>query len=271
MLDEILVGNPKEPFQIKVSLPHHEHNTIRASEQSPPSIAKKSARRHPNTSEDIMLPGPPTPPPLAAAPPPVNRRKSPTPTAAKPAFMAPPPVKHMPHIPQTSESNVSGASEDFNPPLSGLKAGSVASRLESGSANAPQFSSRTNQPPYPPLSALRARTPNSIVAQHEQSLLPPISAPVSQTNFASPLPKPPMSAMPYKLRDRSDSVRSKDSSALEGSRESSIAYERPMRSARASPAPRLTGTGPPLRSANRPGSAMGQRTPAAVAQHEGMI
>lgn len=72
-----------------------------------------------------------------------------------------------------------------------------------------------------------------------------------------------MSATPYRSRDRADSFRDREPDGTEGYR------ERLPRSARGSPVPR---TAPlPPRSANRPGSAMGQRTPVAVAQREGMI
>ena len=46
--------------------------------------------------------------------------------------------------------------------------------------------------------------------------------------------------------------------------------DRLPKSARASPIPRSP-VPLPMRSANRPGSAMSQRTPVAVPQHEGMI
>jgi hypothetical protein len=248
MLDEILVENPLE---VKFSEPLHEYNT-RTNEQTPLSARKGSARGHPKPSQDDMvLPGPPTPPTLAAPPPPVNRRKPP---AAKPASNHPPPLPgNDAPIQQAAESNPDPAP--------------YSARLESGPANQPQFSSRTNQSSYPP-SALRARTPISDVTQQEHNPLPLTSAPVPQTNFVSPLPRPPMSAS-LRMQDRSDSIKSKDSRASENTKESNTAYERPMRSAKPSPAPRINGP-PPLRS-SRPGSAMGQRTPVAVAQHEGMI
>lgn len=73
-----------------------------------------------------------------------------------------------------------------------------------------------------------------------------------------------MSATPYRTRDRADSFRDREPDGTGGYR------ERLPRSARASPVPRSPAPLPP-RSGNRPGSAMGQRTPVAVAQHEGMI
>ena len=92
----------------------------------------------------------------------------------------------------------------------------------------------------------------------------PVSAPVPAVPLASPLPRPPLSAAPYRSRDRADSFRDKETDGTESYR------ERLPRSARASPVPRSPAPLPP-RSANRPGSAMGQRTPVAIAQHEGMI
>jgi len=253
MLDQILVENP-EPLKINFSDSLHEPNTPITSEQPPPY-----------TPEDTVLPSPPMPLPLAAPPMPVNRRKSPAPKGPKPASKpAPLPGIDTSHILQQTEYGIpqAGANGNLQPPPSRLKTGITAQspgsayspRLESGPANLP----RTNQSSYPPLSALRARTPVLDVAQHEHTT----SAPVSQTNFVSPLPRQPMSAKPLRVRDRSDSVKSKDSRASDSTRESTP-YERPV-------VPRLNGL-PPLRSSSRPGSAMTQRTPIAVAQHEGMI
>lgn len=126
---------------------------------------------------------------------------------------------------------------------------------------APLFPLRQNTANYPLSSMPRPRTPMSTV---QQSTTTPISAPVPAVPLASPLPRPPMSAVPYRSRDRADSLRDRESDSNEGYR------ERIPRSARASPVPRSPAPLPP-RSANRPGSAMGQRTPVAVAQHEGMI
>lgn len=269
MLDEILVENPKEFPETRASLSHEQSAVGTNNQNQDFSAAKKSARRHPNTSsEDIVLPGPPTPPLLTAPPPPVTRRRPLASTATLAASTPPPlPVSDTSHHPQLTDSGNIEASV-LRPGIVAQSPGSTYSaRLESAPANAALFSPHTNQPLYPPLSALRARTP---ISQYEQSSFSPTSAPVTQANFASPLPRPPMSAMPFKMRDRSDSVRSKDSSVLESAKDSAMAHDRPMRSARGSPAPRMPG--PPLRSANRPGSATGQRTPvAAVAQHEGMI
>lgn len=104
----------------------------------------------------------------------------------------------------------------------------------------------------------------------QQDSVPPNSAPVPQMNLSSPLPRPPMSAAPFRMRERSDSVKDRDVLGLEGAREGGGYHERPPRSVKASPAPRTPAV-PPPRSANRPGSTLGQRTPVAIAQHEGMI
>lgn len=126
---------------------------------------------------------------------------------------------------------------------------------------APLFSLRQNTPNYSLSSMARARTPVSAV---QQPVTTPISAPAPAVPLASPLPRPPMSATPYRTRDRADSFRDREPDGTGGYR------ERLPRSARASPVPRSPAPLPP-RSGNRPGSAMGQRTPVAVAQHEGMI
>jgi len=249
MLDQILIENP-EPPKVNFSDSLHGPNASITSEQPPPY-----------TPEDIVLSSPPTPPPLAAPPLPVNRRKSPAPRGPKPASKPVPlPGIDTSHILQPTESGISqaGANGNLHPPSSRLKAGITAQ--SPGSAYSPRLESpaglpRTNQSSFPPLSALRARTPISDI-EHTSS------APVSQTNFVSPLPRPPMSARPLRVRDRSDSVKSKDSRASENTRESTP-HERPI-------VPRMNGL-PSLRSSSRPGSAMAQRTPIAVAQHEGMI
>ena len=275
MLDQVLVESPKEFAEARVSF-FHEQNAVSTNDLG---FSKESARRHPNTSsEDMVLPGPPTPPLLAAPPPPVTRRRPLASAVTLTASPPPPlPVSETLHLPQPTDPGNIEAHGDLYPSAPALRPGIAAQspgstysgRLESAPANAPLFS-HTNQPLYPPLSALRARTPVSTATQYEQSSLAPTSAPVTQANFASPLPRPPMSAIPFKMPDRSDSVRGKDSSVLENAKDNIMAYDRPMRSARASPALRMPGL--PLRSANRPGSATGQRTPvAAVAQHEGMI
>ena len=75
----------------------------------------------------------------------------------------------------------------------------------------------------------------------------------------------------FKEREESDSYRSKESkSDRDWDRTDYRDKERLPKSARASPILRSPAPLPP-RSSNRPGSAMSQRTPVAVPQHEGMI
>lgn len=281
MLDEILVEHPKKPLEAKPALSLNEHRVSKFSEPKPTSSSneKKNEKRlqpEPVDEKNMLLPDPPDPPALSAPPPPINRRnKAP---ASISASQVPPPANiDVPYPPP--ELTDSRANENSHPPSSAalrhniLSSTSVSSahptRFENGPANAPLFSSRSNQVPYPPLSALRARTPVSTAAQQDSAA--PNSAPVPQTNLSSPLPRPPMSAAPFRLRERSDSVKDKDIIGWESTREGEgTYYDQPSQSAKASTAPRTLG-GPPPRSANRPGSAMSQRTPVAVAQHEGMI
>ena len=190
-------------------------------------------------------------PTLSAPPPPTNRRRSPAPATQSQKLSNPLP-------PPTGNA---GSLQP--PPSAGLKSpGSILStnngRFEIPNATAPLFSLRQNTPNYPLSSLARARTPVSAV---QQPVTTPVSAPVPAVPLASPLPRPPMSAAPYRPRDRADSFRERE-------QDNESYRERLPRSARASPVPRS----PAPRSGNRPGSAMGQRTPTvAVAQHEGMI
>ena len=267
MFHEILVKDPKKPTEAKATLSLDERSISRSI-----SITKKPEQK-PLTSptEDIPMSEPPTPPVISTPPPPLNRHKSPGRTAKAP----PPPLNNesLYALPSTNEALVP-PSAGFKPGgsvLSPNSAGSTySSRFENASTNAPLFSSRPNPVP---LSAVRARTPVS-AALHQEQAYPPNSAPVPQTNLTSPLPGPPLSAMPQWMRDRSDSVKTNgpDGQRTGTEREGGGMYnEHAPRSARGSPAQRTPAV-VPSRSANRPGSAMGQRTPAAaVAQHEGMI
>jgi hypothetical protein len=100
----------------------------------------------------------------------------------------------------------------------------------------------------------------------------PISAPMPNNNLISPSLRSPMSTASFRMRERSDSLREQKDSDSYGSRDWDRAdyRDRPPLSARASPVPRSP-VPLPMRSANRPGSAMSQRTPVAVPQHEGMF
>lgn len=124
----------------------------------------------------------------------------------------------------------------------------------------------------------RAKTP---VSAAKQLVSPPSSAPIPYNNLISPLPRSPLSATPFRMREGSESLKEhKDSDSYKG-REGKLEWDRTdyrewdrlPRSARASPIPLISRSPAPLppRSANRPGSAMSQRTPVAVPQHEGMI
>jgi hypothetical protein len=124
-----------------------------------------------------------------------------------------------------------------------------------------------NVPPPP-----RARTP-VYAAKH---LAAPLSAPMPHSNLISPLPRSPISAAPFRMREVSESLREhKDSDSSKSKLDWDRTDYRLSRSARASPAPPPGPRSPvqplPPRSNNRPGSAMSQRTPVAVPQHEGMI
>jgi len=261
MFHEILVEDPKKLTEVKTTLSLDDYSITRST-----SIIKKLEQKQLTPlTEATPIPGAPTPPVNLTPPPPLNHRKSPGRTAKAP----PPPLNN------ESLYALPSANEALVPPSAGFKLGgnvlspnsvgsTYSSRFENASTNAPLFSSRPNPAPFTPLSAMRARTPVS-AALHQEQATPPDSAPIPQANPTSPLPRPPLSAMPQWMRDRSDSVKSKDGTGTESIREGGGLYnERPPRSARGSPAV-------VSRSANRPGSSTGQRTPAAVAQHEGMI
>ncbi|KAF8167544.1 hypothetical protein B0H34DRAFT_669962 [Crassisporium funariophilum] len=262
LLDDILAENPKEPSKVAPAFSLREHRLSKQTAQPVATFAKQVERQK---SQTTLQPAPP-PPMLSAAPPPVNRRRSPAPKQGSPA---PPPI---------------GNGESLYPPpppSAGIKSPSgVLSPNSVGSAysnfnNTPLFSARPQLANYP----TRARTPvSSVQQQQQQQSTTPVSAPMPPLSLASPLPRTPMSAAPFRMRERSESIRDRDREAADLYRERSESArerdyrerDRPPRSARASPVPRSPAPVPP-RSANRPGSAMGQRTPVAVPQHEGMI
>ncbi|KAF8913204.1 hypothetical protein CPB84DRAFT_1760651 [Gymnopilus junonius] len=239
LLDDSLSEKPKEHVKITTAFSFKEHRLSK--EVSSSSFAKQVE----NNSSSTPLQSPPPVPTISAAPPAINRRRTP-----------------LPNPPSSSASL--GTPDSLYPPSSGLKSPTAISP-QSNSAFSSRFDldhdgNSTNTTPLysarqPPLTMARARTPVSASQQ-------PGSAPIPGAPVASPLPRPMVSATSYRTRERSGSFKDRDGS--ESYR------ERPPRSARASPVPRSPAPLPP-RSANRPGSSMGQRTPVAVAQHEGMI
>jgi exocyst complex component 8 len=198
----------------------------------------------------MILPPAPPPPILSAAPPPLTRRR------------------FQKTIPSSSPPPIGSAD---SPAYSGIK--SPNGVLSPNSVDSAYSNVNTGPvPPQPP----RARTPVA-AAKH----LPPLSAPAPNTNLISPLPRSPMSAAPFRIREVSESLREHKDSDSYKSREGKSDWDRTdyrdrdrlSRSARASPIPHIPRSPVllPPRSANRPGSAMSQRTPVAVPQHEGMI
>ena len=191
----------------------------------------------------MALPPAPPPPMISAAPPPINRRRAQKRMAPSPV---PPP----------------GDKDDL-PAYSAVKSANGVLSQNSVDSTYSNFNTDMENVPQPP----RARTPVS-AAKHLFS--PPLSAPMPNNNLISPLLRSPMSSASFRMRERSESFREqKDSDSY---RTDYRDRDRPPKSARASPIPipRSPVTLPP-RSANRPGSAMSQRTPVAVPQHEGMI
>ncbi|KDR85544.1 hypothetical protein GALMADRAFT_234471 [Galerina marginata CBS 339.88] len=254
LLDDRVLEKPKEPSKTTATFSFSEHRLSK--EISSASFAKQVEQQ----SHPYLQPAPPMPT-LSAAPPPINRRRSPAPAAQRSASPAP---------------SASTNPDSLYPSSTGLNFPAVISpsieRFDSDVSNTttPLFSSRQNPSNFPLSAMARARTPVSAVRQLQPST--PVSAPIPAVPLASPLPRPPMSATSYRTRELSGSFRAEDD------RESADSYrdnrdrerDRPPRSARASPVPRSP-IPPPPRSANRPGSSMGQRTPIAVAQREGMI
>ena len=200
------------------------------------------------TEQPMELPPAPPPPMISAAPPPINRRRIPKRMALSPA---PPPMDDNDELPAYS------AIKSANSVLSQNNVESAYSNINTGMQNVLQLP--------------RARTPVSAV---KHLVSPPVSAPMPNNNLISPLLRSPMSTASLRMRDRSDSFREqKDSDSYRSRDWDRTDYrerDRPPKSARASPIPRSP-VPLPLRSANRPGSAMSQRTPVAVPQHEGMI
>ncbi|PPQ99518.1 hypothetical protein CVT24_005308 [Panaeolus cyanescens] len=256
LLDEILVEHPKEEPKTASKIAFSDHRLSKQSELSLANLAKLVEPQ----SQSTLAP-PPPPPTISAAPPPINRRRSPLPGAGGGSRTPAPPPPQL----NLEDAEYTMPSASLRSPGSGNSGYSnMTSRLgDNTPSNAPLLNARL---PYPP-SALRSRTPTQTQSNT------PGSAPMSNVPLASPLPRQPASATPYRMRDRSDSYRSDGhrEGSESGADPSGSYRERPPRSARASPTPRSPVPLPP-RSANRPGSAMGQRTPvAAVAQREGMI
>lgn len=266
LLDELLVEKPKEPIKVSASFSFSEHRLSK--EITSASFSKQVEQERQQPSPPPTLPPAPPMPTLSAAPPPINRRRTPAPINPNPPpSSAPPPIGDSdslyPPLPMsaiTQSSNLKSPNNLMSP----SSAYSNAGRFEiSNSTTAPLFSTRQNATNYPLSAMARARTPVSSVQQLQQATTP-LTAPIPNVPLASPLPRAPMSATPYRMRDRSDSIKDRDGS------ESYRERERPPRSARGSPVPRSP-IPPPPRSSARPGSSMGQRTPVAVPQREGMI
>ena len=194
----------------------------------------------------MVLPPAPPPPMISAAPPPINRRRL--------KRMVPSPV---PPPVDNDDSPAYSAIKSPNGVLSQNSVDSTHSNINTDTENVPQ----------PP----RARTP---ISAAKYLFSPPLSAPMPNNNVISPLLRSPMSTASFRMRERSESFREqKDSDSYRSRDWDRTDYrdrDRPPKSARASPIPRSPAILPP-RSANRPGSAMSQRTPVAVPQHEGMI
>lgn len=242
LLDNLLSEQPKEQIQVTTAFSFKEHRLSK--DISSTSFAKQIEVR----SSSSPLQSPPPVPTISAAPPAVNRRRTPAP----------------PNLPSLAPLSA-GTPDSLHPLSSGLKSPTVISPQSNSAFSSrfdPDHDNNNTTPLYsarpPPSAMARARTPVSASQQPST----PGSAPIPGVPVASPLPRPTMSATPYRTRERSDSFKD---------REGSESYrERPPRSARASPVPRSPVALPP-RSANRPGSSVGQRAPIAVAQHEGMI
>jgi len=250
-----------------------EHKQSRLGEPSVATIAKQVERQQQQQSPLQQTVSAAAPPPvtLSAAPPPVKRRRSPAPPPLGPRSGSPAP-------------SINGNNDSlYPPPSAGLMSPTVniVSPNSVGSAysnnprldtTTPLYSGRPNPGNYPSFSGMRPpRTPASTLQQQQTTT--PVSAPMPGPSLASPLPRSPMSAAPFRMRERSDSFRDREVSGSESysAREATF-RDRPPRSARASPVPRSPVPLPP-RSANRPNTPLGggPRTPVAVAQHEGMI
>jgi hypothetical protein len=238
-----LIENPKEPSQAAPApaFSFQDHRLLKQNENLSSAVVE--------TEQPMALPPAPPPPIISAAPPPINRRRLPKRMVPSPV---PPPI-------DKDDLLAHSAIMSANSVLSQNSVDSTYSNINTGIQNLPQ--------PLPP----RARTPVS-AAKHLVS--PPVSAPMPNNNLISPLLRSSMSTASFRMKERSESFREqKDSDSYKSRDWDGTDYrdrDRLPKSARASPIPR----GPiplPLRSANRPGSAMSQRTPVAVPQHEGMI
>ena len=231
-----MIENPKELSQAAPApaFSFHDHRLLKRNENPPP----------PDETEQPVVPPPAPPPPILAAPP-INRRRVPKRMALSPV---PPPIDDKDDLPAFS------AVKSANSVLS--QNSDTYSNINNGAQNVPQ--------------PLRARTPVS-AAKHLVSPQP-ISALMPNNNLISPALRSPMSTASFRMRERSESFKEQRDSDAYGSRDwdRTDYRDRPPMSARASPVPRSP-VPLPLRSANRPGSAMSQRTPVAVPQHEGMI
>ncbi|KAF8807915.1 hypothetical protein BYT27DRAFT_7190004 [Phlegmacium glaucopus] len=247
LFDDILIENHKGSSQAAPAFSFRDHRVSKETEKlSSPDATEQ-------TEQPMILPPAPPPPILSAAPPPVNRRRLLIP---KPASPAPP-----------STSNTDSlyppppATAALKSPNGVLSANSSVGSIYSN-VNTPLYSARPQHSFQPP----RARTPVSAT----KYIAPPLSAPMPKVNLVSPLPRSPASAASFRMRERSDSLREREDSDSYRSKEGKSDWDRMPKSARASPIMRSPAPLPP-RSANRPGSAMSQRTPVAVPQHEGMI
>lgn len=240
-----MIENHKEPTQAASSFSFRNH---RISKQNGKPSTLDDAEK--NEQPTILPPAPP-PPILSAAPPPLNRRRIQQSTSAS---SAPSPISGDP----PSYTGIQSSNGVLNP-------NSVDSAYSNINNTGVQIA------PQP----ARARTPVS-AAKHLIS--PPLSAPIPHSNLISPLPRSLMSATPFRMRERSESFREHKDSDSFRSREAKSEWDRTEyqdrdrlpNSARASPIPPIPVPLPP-RSANRPGSAVSQRTPVAIPQHEGMI
>ncbi|KAF9486401.1 hypothetical protein BDN70DRAFT_869926 [Pholiota conissans] len=240
LLDDILLEHPKEQSKFSSTFSFREHRLSKAGPSSTSDLAKQIEQ------SSMSLPQAPPIPTILPAPPPIApRRTLPTPQVSqKSSSPLPPPI---------------GNNDSLYPPSEGMRSPGIISpgaanssysnmRYDANNSVAPLLSARQNM--------ARSKTPVS-------SASTPMSAPPPSVPVTAPIPRPPVSATTYRTRDRSGSI--KDREGSEGY------FERPVRSARASPVPRSPAVPLPPRSANRPGSSMGGRTPVAVPQHEGMI
>lgn len=234
LLDDILLEHPKEQSTFSSAFSFREH---RMSKAGTTSTSGSLAKRLDQDQTPPILEAPPIPI-ISAAPPPVGVRRH---------LPVPPPIGNSDSL--------------YPPPLDSIKSPSA---LNSSTSNSSYSGIRMDTPgSVPPLFSGRQNGNYPTRARTPVSASTPTSALVPAVPVAAPSPRPPLSATPYRSRDRSDSFR--DREGLSGYR------ERPPRSARASPIPGSPAAPLPPRSANRPGSSMGGRTPVAVPQHDGMI